>query len=142
MKLVQEFKEFIARGNVIDLAVGVIIGGAFGGIVNTLVNQVMMPPIGALTKGVDFKSLFISLNGETYASLDEAIKAGAPVIGYGAFINAVIQFLIVAACVFAIVKVVNRIKREQPKAEPAAPPKQEVLLEEIRDLLKQSSSGR
>lgn len=139
MKIAEEFREFISRGNVIDLAVGVIIGGAFNNIVNSLVNQVMMPPIGALTKGVDFKSLFISLNGETYASLDEAIKAGAPVIGYGAFINAVIQFLIVAACVFAVVKVINNLRRKQ-EAAPAAPPKSEVLLEEIRDLLKQQKS--
>ena len=135
MKIAQEFREFISRGNVVDLAVGVIIGGAFGKIVSSLVNDVIMPPIGALMKGINFSSLFISLDGKTYGSLDLAKKAGAPVIGYGAFINTTIEFLIVAACVFAMVKAVNKIKRSAPAA-PAAPPKTEVLLEEIRDLLK------
>ena len=135
MKIAQEFREFISRGNVVDLAVGVIIGGAFGKIVTSLVNDVIMPPIGAVMKGINFNSLFICLNGVTYDSLDAAKKAGAPVIGYGAFINTSIEFLIVAACVFAMVKVVNKIKRAEPAA-PAAPPKTEVLLEEIRDLLK------
>ena len=135
MKIAQEFREFISRGNVVDLAVGVIIGGAFGKIVSSLVNDVIMPPIGAAMKGINFNSLFICLDGKTYESLDLAKKAGAPVIGYGAFINTTIEFLIVAACVFAMVKVVNRIKRAEPAAPPA-PPKTEVLLEEIRDLLK------
>jgi len=135
MKIAQEFREFISRGNVVDLAVGVIVGGAFGKIVSSLVNDVIMPPIGALMKGIAFGSLFISLDGKTYESLDLAKKAGAPVIGYGAFINTTIEFLIVAACVFALVKVVNKIKRAAPAA-PAAPPRSEVLLEEIRDLLK------
>ena len=135
MKIAQEFREFISRGNVVDLAVGVIIGGAFGKIVSSLVNDVIMPPIGAAMKGINYNSLFICLDGKTYESLDLAKKAGAPVIGYGAFINTTIEFLIVAACVFAMVKVVNRIKRAEPAAPPA-PPKTEVLLEEIRDLLK------
>lgn len=135
MKIAQEFREFISRGNVVDLAVGVIIGAAFGKIVTSLVNDVIMPPIGAVMKGINFNSLFICLNGVTYDSLDAAKKAGAPVIGYGAFINTAIEFVIVAACVFAMVKVVNKIKRAEPPA-PAAPPKTEVLLEEIRDLLK------
>ena len=135
MKIAQEFREFISRGNVVDLAVGVIIGGAFGKIVSSLVNDMIMPPIGALMKGINFNSLFICLNGKTYESLDLAKKAGAPVIGYGAFINTAIEFLIVAACVFVMVKVVNKIKRAEPAAPPA-PPKTEVLLEEIRDLLK------
>ena len=135
MKIAQEFREFISRGNVVDLAVGVIIGAAFGKIVTSLVNDVIMPPIGALMKGINFNTLFICLNGQTYASLDDAKKAGAPVIGYGAFINTTIEFLIVAACVFVLVKAVNKIKRVEPPAPPA-PPKSEVLLEEIRDLLK------
>jgi len=138
MKLVQEFKEFIARGNVIDLAVGVIIGAAFGKIVTSLVNDIVMPPIGLLTKGVNFADLYFSLDGKSYATLAEAQAASAPIIAYGSFINTVIYFLIVAACIFALVKVINRIKREE-KATPepvAEAPRSEVLLEEIRDLLK------
>jgi len=138
MKLVQEFKEFIARGNVIDLAVGVIIGAAFGKIVTSLVNDIVMPPIGVLTKGVNFADLYFSLDGKSYETLAVAQAASAPIIAYGNFINTVIQFLIVAACIFAVVKVINRIKREEEaKPEPAVePPRSEVLLEEIRDLLK------
>ena len=137
MKVAQEFREFIARGNVVDLAVGVIIGAAFGKIVNTLVADVIMPPIGALRKGVNFSGLFFSLDGKTYETLAKAKEAGAPVIGYGLFINTVIEFVIVAACVFALVKVVNQIKRAPaPAAAPAPPTRSEVLLEEIRDALK------
>lgn len=138
MKVAQEFREFISRGNVVDLAVGVIIGAAFGKIVNTLVADVIMPPIGAILKGVNFSNLFFSLDGKTYESLAKAKEAGAPVIGYGMFINTVIEFIIIAACVFALVKVVNQIKRA-PAPAPAAPPeptRTEVLLEEIRDALK------
>lgn len=135
MKIAREFREFISRGNVVDLAVGVIIGAAFGKIVSSLVNDVIMPPIGALMKGINFNALFISLNGVAYDSLQKAKDAGAPVIGYGAFLNTVIEFLIVAACVFALVKVVNKIKRTEP-SPPPAPPKSELLLAEIRDLLK------
>lgn len=138
MKIAQEFREFISRGNVVDLAVGVIIGAAFGKIVTSLVQDVIMPPIGALMKGINFNSLLISLDGKSYDSLVQAKELGAPVIGYGAFINTAIEFLIIAACVFAIVKAVNKIKRAEPAAppSPAAPPKSEILLEEIRDLLK------
>ena len=138
MKIAQEFREFISRGNVIDLAVGVIIGAAFGKIVNSLVAEVIMPPIGAMMKGVDFSSLFISLDGKPYESLAAAKLAGAPVIGYGIFMNTVIEFLIIAACVFLLVKIVNKIKRE-PAPAPVAPPeptRSEVLLTEIRDALK------
>lgn len=135
MKIAQEFREFISRGSVVDLAVGVIIGAAFGKIVTSLVQDIIMPPIGALMKGINFNSLFICLNGVTYDSLDAAKKAGAPVIGYGAFINTAIEFVIVAACVFAIVKAVNKIKRVEFSVTPP-PTKSEVLLEEIRDLLK------
>jgi large conductance mechanosensitive channel len=138
MKITQEFREFISRGNVIDLAVGVIIGAAFGKIVNSLVAEVIMPPIGALMKGVDFSSLFVSLDGKNYETLTAAKQAGAPVIGYGVFLNTVIEFLIIAACVFLIVKVVNKIKREPSPtpATPAEPTRSEALLAEIRDALK------
>ncbi len=140
MKIVEEFRQFIARGNVIDLAVGVIIGAAFGKIVNSLVTDVIMPPVGALLKGVNFSNLFVSLDGTAYKSLQAAKDAGAPVIGYGAFINTAIEFLIVAACVFLLVKAVNKLRRAQ-EAAPAtapAPTKTEELLGEIRDLLKKS----
>ncbi|MGA2052468.1 MAG: large-conductance mechanosensitive channel protein MscL [Opitutales bacterium] len=144
-KVVHEFKEFIARGNVIDLAVGVIIGAAFGKIVNSLVTDVIMPPIGALMNGHDFSSYYfllgandtLTLTGKPGLLLPDAEKLGA--IGYGAFLNAVLQFFIVAVCIFLIVKLVNNIKRmaafEDPP--PAPPTKSEVLLEEIRDLLRQ-----
>jgi large conductance mechanosensitive channel len=135
MKIAQEFREFISRGNVVDLAVGVIIGGAFGKIVSSLVNDVIMPPVGALMKGINFNDLFICLNGVSYPTLAVAKEKGAPVIGYGAFLNTAIEFLIIAACAFALVKVVNRIKRTEAPVPPP-PPKTEVLLEEIRDLLK------
>lgn len=138
MSLGKEFKEFIARGNVIDLAVGVIIGGAFGKIVSSLVEGVIMPPIGMITSGIKFSDLFVSLNGKSYSTLAAAREAAAPVIAYGEFIESVITFLIVAACVFALVKVINRIKREEAtqSAPPPPPPNEVKLLEEIRDLLK------
>lgn len=138
MKVAQEFREFISRGNVIDLAVGVIIGAAFGKIVNSLVADVIMPPIGAILKGVNFSNLFVAIDGKTYETLAKAKEAGAPIITYGVFINQVIEFFIIAACVFALVKIVNKIKRapEAAPAEPPAPTRSEVLLEEIRDALK------
>lgn len=136
--MIQEFKEFISRGNVIDLAVGIIIGAAFTGIVNSLVADIIMPPIGVITGGVDFSNLFITLSSGTYASLDEAKKAGAATLNYGVFINACINFLIVALAIFILVKAINRVRRQQEAAPPppAAPPRNEVLLEEIRDILK------
>ncbi|MGE0746170.1 MAG: large conductance mechanosensitive channel protein MscL [Rhodospirillales bacterium] len=138
--MIQEFKEFISRGNVIDLAVGIIIGAAFTGIVNSLVADIIMPPIGVVTGGVDFSNLFITLSSGSYASLDEAKKAGAATLNYGVFINACINFLIVAFAIFILVKVVNRVRRQQeaapPPPPPAEPPRNEVLLAEIRDLLK------
>lgn len=138
MKVAQEFREFISRGNVIDLAVGVIIGAAFGKIVNSLVSDVIMPPIGAALKGVNFSNLFVAIDGKTYETLAKAKEAGAPVITYGVFINQVIEFFIIAACVFALVKIVNKIKRAPAPAptEPPLPTRTEVLLEEIRDALK------
>src|SRR6476619_3005214 len=104
----KEFKEFASRGNVVDLAVGVIIGAAFGKIVTSLVNDIVLPPIGMLLGRVDFKSLFIALNGQAYASIADAQKAGAPTINYGVFLNTVLEFLIVAFVVFMLVRQVNR----------------------------------
>jgi large conductance mechanosensitive channel len=138
MKIAQEFREFISRGNVIDLAVGVIIGAAFGKIVNSLVSDIIMPPIGAVLKGVNFSNLYLAIDGKTYETLAKAKEAGAPVVTYGLFINQVIEFFIIAACVFVLVKIVNQIKRAPAPApaEPPAPSRSEVLLEEIRDALK------
>ena len=117
--MLKEFKEFVARGNVIDLAVAVIMGAAFGPIVTSLVNDVIMPPIGLVLGQVDFKDLFIGLSGQTYATLAAAKAAGAPVIAYGTFINAIINFLIVSFAVFILLKQVNRMKKPAPAA--AAP---------------------
>ncbi len=114
--MLKEFREFIARGNVVDLAVGVVIGAAFGAVVTSLVNDVIMPPIGLLLNGVNFKDLFISLNGKFYPSLAAAQTAGAPTINYGNFINTIIDFLIVALVIFMIVKGINRMKRPAPAA--------------------------
>jgi len=134
----KEFREFIARGNVIDLAVGIVIGSAFTAIVKSLVNDVVMPPIGLVLAGVDFSTLFVPLDGKTYESMAAATEAGAATLNYGLFINAIISFLIVAWVVFLIVRSINKMKKaeeEAPKEDPA-PPREEVLLEEIRDLLK------
>jgi large conductance mechanosensitive channel len=106
----KEFRDFAARGNVIDLAVGVIIGAAFGKVVSSLVSDVIMPPIGMALGRVDFSNLFVALNGGTYASLDEARKAAAPTLNYGLFLNTCLEFLIVAFAVFLLVKQVNRLK--------------------------------
>ncbi len=117
--MLKEFKEFAARGNVVDLAVGVILGGAFGKIVSSLVDDVLMPPIGMLLGGVDFTNLYLSLNGEKYASLAQAKEAGAPTINYGLFFNSILTFLIVAFAVFLLVRQINRLRRhEEPAAEP------------------------
>lgn len=137
--MLKEFKEFIARGNVMDMAVGIIMGAAFTAIVNSMVGDLIMPLIGMATSGVDFADKFVALDGESYASLKAATEAGAPVVTYGLFINAVINFVIVAFVIFMLVKGVNRLKRsaEDPKAKDAPPPPKEVaLLTEIRDLLK------
>lgn len=134
-KVITEFQAFITKGNVIDLAVGVIIGTAFGKIVTGLVNDIIMPPIGLILKGVDFKDLYIPLDGKTYATIAEAKKASAPILPYGDFINTVFEFLIVASCIFFLVKIVTAMRLSQP-APPAAPNKSEELLTEIRDLLK------
>ena len=137
MGIVKEFQEFAVKGNVVDMAVGIIIGGAFGTIVKSLVNDVIMPPIGLALGGVDFSNLFVNLGEGKFDSLAAAQEAGAPVIAYGSFINNVISFLIVAFAVFLLVKGVNSLKKkeEEKPAEPEAPPADVALLTEIRDLL-------
>jgi large conductance mechanosensitive channel len=132
--MLNEFKNFIARGNVMDMAVGIIMGAAFTAIVNSMVGDLIMPVIGMLTSGVDFADKFVALDGVAYASLKAAKDAGATVVTYGVFINAVINFLIISFVVFMLVKGVNKIKKEAEKA-PAAPPADVALLTEIRDLL-------
>ncbi len=136
--MLQEFKKFIARGNVMDLAVGIIMGAAFTGIVNSLVKDIIMPPIGMITGGLDFSSLYINLSHTHYDTLKEAQAAGAATVNYGVFLNQVINFLIVAFAVFVMVRQVNKLMVKQEAEVKAAPPvsKQEMLLEEIRDLLK------
>ncbi|QNT71214.1 large-conductance mechanosensitive channel protein MscL [Defluviicoccus vanus] len=139
--MLREFREFAVRGNVVDMAVGIIIGAAFGRIVGSLVDDVVMPPIGWLLGKVDFSDLYINLSGEAYASLAAAKEAGAPVIGYGVFINTIIHFVIVAFAVFILIKWINRLREmagEQIAAEPPPPSREEVLLTEIRDLLKRN----
>ena len=118
MGFLNEFKEFAMRGNVVDLAVGVIIGGAFGKITTSVVNDVVMPCIGKLTGGVDFSNLFFALDGKQYVTLDAAKKAGVPVLAYGSFINVVVDFFLVAFAVFLLVKVMNRLHPKEV-AEPA-----------------------
>lgn len=138
MSFIQEFKQFAMRGNVVDLAVAVVIGGAFGKIVDSLVKDVVMPPIGALLGGVDFKHLYIDLSGAGHETLEAAEKAGAPLIKYGAFINSLVDFLIIAFAIFVAVKAINTLKRKEdaPPPAPAAPPEDILLLREIRDSLK------
>jgi large conductance mechanosensitive channel len=121
--MLKEFKEFAMRGNVLDMAVGIIIGASFGRIISSIVNDIIMPPIGLVLGHVDFSSLFINLSGTHYDSLADAKKAGAAVIGYGAFLNTVIDFVIVAFVVFLLVKQVNRMMKPQPAS--AAPPTKE-----------------
>lgn len=120
VKFVDDFKQFVMRGNVVDMAVGVIVGGAFGKIVSSLVNDVVMPPIGLLLGGVDFSSLFLSLNGQVYASLAEAQQAGAPTLNYGVFFNTVINFLIVAFVIFVVIRQISVLQRK-PEPAPAVP---------------------
>jgi large conductance mechanosensitive channel len=139
VSIFSEFKEFIARGNVVDLAVGVIIGGAFGKIVTGLVSDIVMPPIGMLIGGIDFSQLKIVLK-----AADPVAKKPEVVIAYGDFVNISLQFLIIAVVIFLIVKGINSLKREPPPADPAAAPAQtpsEALLTEIRDLLVKQQAG-
>jgi large conductance mechanosensitive channel len=114
MKLVQEFRAFVARGNVIDLAVGVIIGAAFGKIVSSLVKDVVMPPIGMILGGIDFSEFYINLSGQSFASLADAQKAGAATINIGVFLNTLIEFLIIAFAIFVMLRVINQLQREKP----------------------------
>lgn len=132
---VTEFRSFISRGNVVDLAIGIIMGAAFTAIVTSLVQDVLMPPLGWIMGGLDFSNLFLTLNGQDYASLKAAQDAGAPTINYGIFINAIIKFVIVSFAVFWLVKAVNKFKQKEAEV-PAKPTKSEELLAEIRDLLK------
>lgn len=142
MAMIQEFKEFAMKGSVVDLAVGVVIGAAFGKIVDSLVRDVIMPPIGLLLGGVDFSDLFFVLKqgaqAGPYATVDAAAKAGAVTLNIGVFINTVIAFLIVAWAIFVVIKAMNRMKRQQaaPPSAPAEPPEDVKLLREIRDALK------
>ena len=140
--MLKEFREFAVRGNVVDMAVGIIIGAAFGKIVDSLVKDLIMPPIGLLLGKVDFSNLFAVLRegaqAGPYLSVEAAQKAGAVTFNYGVFVNTVISFVIVAFAVFLLIRVINRLKREEEKkpAEPPATPEEVVLLREIRDSLK------
>ncbi len=140
----KEFKDFAVKGNVVDMAVGIIIGAAFGTIISALVDGVIMPPIGLLLGGVDFSNLFVLLKEGTvpgpYETLTAAQEAGAVVMSWGALINTIISFLIVVFCVFLLVKAVNKAKKAEEEA-PAAPGAEEVLLTEIRDLLRSRAAG-
>jgi large conductance mechanosensitive channel len=142
-KMLKEFRDFAMRGNVIDLAVGVIIGAAFGAIVSSLVADIIMPPIGVVLGGVDFSDFFINLSGQHFDTLADAKKAGAATINYGVFLNQVIKFIIIAFALFLVIKQINLLTRRTKAAEKAAPPPeppaQEKLLAEIRDLLKERS---
>lgn len=132
--MLKEFKDFAMKGNVVDLAIGVIIGGAFGGLVNSVVNDILMPIVAYLTGGVDFTNKFIQLAGGPATTLDAAREAGAT-LAYGNFLTLLINFLIIAWVLFMVVKAMNAAKKPAPEAAPAAPPAQEVLLGQIRDLL-------
>lgn len=132
--MIQEFREFIMRGNVVDLAVAVVIGAAFTAVVNSFVQDVITPILGLLTGGIDFGNLYINLSGKSYETYAAAKAAGAAVIGYGAFIQSIISFLIVALAIFMIVKAINKMHKKQ-EAAPAGPTPDQQLLTEIRDLL-------
>ncbi|MBL8858072.1 MAG: large conductance mechanosensitive channel protein MscL [Planctomycetes bacterium] len=140
--MVSEFKAFALKGNVVDMAVGVIIGAAFGAVVKSMVSDILMPIVGKATGGVSFKDKFIALDGNTYATLEKANEAGVGTINYGALIDVTITFFIVAFVLFMVIKAMNaaKNKEEAKPAAPAAPPAQEVLLTEIRDLLKKGGA--
>jgi large conductance mechanosensitive channel len=138
MSWLREFREFAVKGNAIDLAVGIVIGAAFGKIVTSIVNDLLMPPIGYVLAGVNFRSLFVSLRGE-YPTLEAAREAAAPVLAYGNFVQTVIEFGIVAVAVFLLVKGINRLRRTAADDKPATPPppsEEVLLLREIRDALR------
>jgi len=137
--MLDEFKKFALRGNVVDMAVGIIIGAAFGKIVSSAVNDLIMPPIGLMLGGVDFSNLFVNLGEGTFATLAAAEEAGAPIIKYGLFINTVLDFVIVAFAIFMAIRMMNKLKKAEEEAPPPAPPEpsnEEKLLTEIRDALK------
>lgn len=134
--MLKEFRDFAMRGNVVDMAIGVILGGAFGKIVSSLVADVIMPPIGMMLGNVDFSNLFIDLSGAGHASLAAAKEAGAPVIAWGAWLNTVIDFVIVAFVIFLVVKQINRLKKAEAAPAPPGPTREEMLLTEIRDTLR------
>ena len=138
MGFIKEFKEFAMKGNVMDMAVGVIIGGAFGKIVTSLVNDVIMPVVSLATGGIDFTNLFVNLSDDVkYKTLAEAQEAGASVFAYGTFIQNIIDFIIITFCIFLMIKAMNKMKKkEEPAPEAPKGPTQEELLAEIRDLLK------
>jgi len=140
MKLAKEFKDFAMRGNVVDMAVGIIIGGAFGKIISSLVNDVIMPPIGLLVGGIDFKDLKLVMTDDVLNTAGEVVKKGAS-LNFGMFIQTTFDFLIIAFAIFMVIKGMNRLKRKQeakpaPAPEPPKPSNEELLLAEIRDLLK------
>lgn len=137
MSFISEFKAFAVKGNVVDLAVAVIIGGAFGKIVDSFVKDIVMPVIGQLVGGVDFKELYINLGSKAYGTLELAEKAGAPLIKYGVFINSVVNFTIIALAIFVAVKAMSKLQKSAPPAAPVATtPEDVLLLREIRDNLK------
>ena len=137
-KILKEFRDFAVKGNVVDMAVGVIVGAALGKIVSSLVGDIMMPPVGKLMGNVDFSNLFLTLGSVQYKTLEDARAAGAATVNYGVFINNVINFLIVAFCVFLMVKAINTAKRKDvaDADHTPAPTRETALLEEIRDILK------
>ena len=137
--MLEEFKKFALRGNVVDMAVGIIIGAAFGKIVSSAVNDLIMPPIGLMLGGVDFSNLFVNLGDGAFTTLAAAEEAGAPIIKYGLFINTVLDFVIVAFAIFMAIRMMNKLKKAEEEAPPPAPPEpsnEEKLLTEIRDALK------
>jgi len=138
MSMMKEFKDFAVKGNMIDMAVGIIIGAAFKSVITSLVNDVIMPPVGKLLGNVDFSQLFITLDGSMYETMAAAQEAAAPIIKYGAFIQTIVDFLIIAFVIFVMVKMINNMKKkeEAAPAAPAAPAEDIVLLTEIRDALK------
>jgi large conductance mechanosensitive channel len=143
MSILSEFQKFAVKGNAVDLAVGVVIGGAFAQIVNSLVKDIITPPVGLITGGVDFSNLFVNLSGGDYPSLALAQEAGAATINYGLFLNTVINFLLVGFALFLVVRGINHLRDRYSRAEEAAaPPAEQILLTEIRDILKSQADRR
>ena len=122
-KFLEEFKAFAMRGNVVDMAIGVVIGGAFGSITTSLVNDIFMPLLGVITGGINFGGLFYALDGQKYASIEAAKEAGVGTLNYGAFIQYVINFILIAFCMFLVVRLMNKLKKPEPAPAPAKPPR-------------------